>query len=89
MTWRGSSVAVLVLYVLVAGFFGVIHDHHHGEDHCAACAWVANAVADAPAPNVHVTPTFTSHTPLVPELVVIAVPLLSNTGSRAPPRASA
>jgi hypothetical protein len=89
MKWRVSSGLVLVLYVLVAGFFGVIHDHQCGEDHCAACAWVANAVTDAPAPAVQVTATFASQTPVAPEVVVLVAPVLCNTGSRAPPLASA
>jgi hypothetical protein len=89
MKWRFTSLAVVLFYVFVAGFFGIVHDHHHGEEHCAACAWLAKTITDVPAPELRAVPALTCSTLRAAPAVVLVAPVLCNTGSRAPPLASA
>ncbi len=91
MKWRGVSVLVILLYVAVAGCFGVVHDHHSAvaQQHCAACAWLTHATADVPAPSAHyVTPVVTA-APAIPSVPTRIAPVFCHTASRAPPLAPA
>jgi hypothetical protein len=91
MKWRAVSVVVVLLYVAVAGCFGVVHDHHSAtaQQHCAACAWLMNATADAPAPSVHVVTPLVTAAPAIPSVPAVVAPVFCATASRAPPLASA
>ncbi len=91
MNWRAVSGLVVLLYVAVAGCFGVVHDHHSAtaQQHCAACAWLMHATADVPAPSAHFAAPTITHAPAIPSVPALVAPVVCNTASRAPPLASA
>lgn len=88
------SVFVCLLYLSVAFFLGIFHDHHEdgtlaAHKDCVACAWNINSVADVPV----VVTTVVDH-PLEFALhfledVSLATPFVPATASRAPPAALA
>ena len=83
------------MYMSMALFFGVMHDHCHdacpGQEHkdCVACAWQLNAVTDVP----NVLPLLFA--PILETRVAIfdcnsyLAPSFSFSPSRDPPAASA
>jgi hypothetical protein len=86
------TIALLcVLYVVAACCFGLLHNHRdsNAHQHCAACAWLVNAVTDAPAAVTQVPVAWLeSSAPVRASLVFVAAFFLP-TSSRAPPVASA
>jgi hypothetical protein len=84
------------MYLTVALFFGVLHEHHDHDscpagEHkdCAACQWQLNAITDVPtvAPLIFGCVLETRHQ--VFEVVSYTAPSFSFSPSRAPPVALA
>jgi hypothetical protein len=89
--WRLMTVLLCVLYVAVACGFGLLHDHHDSaaKQHCAACAWLINAVADVPVTVTTVSTNTLTTDSLAVQSAVLAGTFLLSASSRAPPLASA
>ena len=88
---RLTTALLCVLYVAAACCFGLLHDHHNNSvhQHCAACAWLVNSVADAPVAVAQVPVAWVESSPLVRANVTFVAAFFLPTSSRAPPFASA
>ena len=92
MKSRLTTAVICPLYLSVALFFGVVHQHHdrdsrltQGHKDCAACEWQLNAVTDVP----NVAPLIFGcvlETPLQTfDFTSYSAPSFSFSPSRAPP----
>jgi hypothetical protein len=100
MKRRGATLLVCLLYVSVALFFGMVHDHesHSGPypaltnpDHCAACEWQMKAISGVPVVMVSILVAFFVITDAPQNADHFRLPayFAAATASRAPPVVSA